>query len=397
MPNYDVVIIGGGIHGVGAAQAAAAAGYRVLLLERDKLAGGTSSRSSKLIHGGLRYLETAQLHLVRESLREREILLTIAPDLVHLLPFYIPIYADSTRRSWQIRAGLSLYALLGNLARATRFARLPRSKWGGLDGLKTEGLQAVFRYFDAQTDDALLTRAVMRSAISLGAELACPARFISAHREPGGYQVRYGIGAQAPAGRNLPNEKECRCRVLVNAAGAWVNHILETIAPAPPKFAIDLVQGAHIVVEGRLAHGVYYAEAPDDKRAVFIMPWQGRILVGTTESPFTGDLALVQPLPGEIAYLQKTLRHYFPTHQGKLVTAFAGLRVLPKDDRPAFYRPRETILFPDDARQPRLITIYGGKLTGYRAIAERIIKLLQASLPAGKQVADTARLSLATR
>jgi glycerol-3-phosphate dehydrogenase len=394
MPSYDLVIIGGGIHGVGVAQAAAASGYRALLLERDQLASGTSSRSSKLIHGGLRYLETGQLRLVRESLREREILLTVAPGLVRLLAFHLPIYTDSTRRPWQIRAGLSLYTLLGNLARDTRFRALPRSEWGKLDGLKTEKLQAVFRYSDAQTDDALLTRAIMRSAISLGAELACPARFISASRQQDGYQVRYVSRAQEPAGKNPPHEEECHCRVLVNAAGAWVHHILATITPAPPKLAIDLVQGAHIVVEGRLAQGVYYTEAPYDRRAVFIMPWQGHTLVGTTESPYTGDLALVQPLPGEIAYLQETLRHYFPAHKGRLVIAFAGLRVLPKNDRPAFYRSRETILFPDDTRRPKLITVYGGKLTGYRATGEKIIQLLQPSLPARKQIADTAQLSL---
>ena len=161
---YDVVIIGGGIHGVGVAQAAAAAGHRVLLLEKTALASATSSRSSKLIHGGLRYLESAQFGLVRGSLRERTLLLQLAPDLVRRLPFHIPVYAGTTRRPFTIRAGLSLYALLGNLAPDCRFASLPRTDWPDLDGLATDGLQAVFRYYDAQTDDAALTRAVMASA-----------------------------------------------------------------------------------------------------------------------------------------------------------------------------------------------------------------------------------------
>ncbi len=391
---YDFVIVGGGIHGAGVAQAAAAAGYRVLLLERDRLAGHTSSRSSKLIHGGLRYLETGQWRLVRESLREREILLTIAPDLVRLLPFHIPIYTNSARRPWQIRAGLTLYALLGNLVRDARFRALARAQWSRLDGLKTENLRAVFRYFDAQTDDAALTQAVMRSAISLGAELACPARFVSAQRRQDGYQVSYLAGGRDSAEKTLASEQECRCRVLINAAGAWVNGVLDTIIPKPPQFDIDLVQGAHIIIEDRISEGVYYAEAPRDKRAVFIMPWQGRILVGTTESPFSGDPASIQPLPAEIAYLKETFHYYFPAKRGEIASAFAGLRVLPKDKRPAFYRPRETILFPDDARAPKLITIYGGKLTGYRATAEKIVTLLRPSLPARNAVADTARLNL---
>src|SRR6185436_2703518 len=172
--NYDLLIIGAGIHVVGVAQAAAAAGYSVLVLEKTALAAGTSSKSSKLIHGGLRYLETGQLRLVRESLREREILLRVAPELVHLVPFYIPVYRRTRRRPWQITVGLSLYAALGGFTSANRFARLARDEWAALDGLETRALQAVFRYHDAQTDDAALTRAVMRSAQSLGAELKMP-------------------------------------------------------------------------------------------------------------------------------------------------------------------------------------------------------------------------------
>ncbi|MCR4301236.1 MAG: FAD-dependent oxidoreductase, partial [Sulfuricaulis sp.] len=177
-PDYDVAVIGGGIHGVGVAQAAAAAGYSVLLMEQNNLGSGTSSRSSKLIHGGLRYLESAHFGLVRESLREREILLHIAPALVQRVPFYIPVYTATRRSPWKIRAGLSLYALLGGLSPETRFESVTRSRWQDLDGIATHGLRAVFRYEDAQTDDARLTQAVMQSAQSLGAELRCPANFL---------------------------------------------------------------------------------------------------------------------------------------------------------------------------------------------------------------------------
>jgi len=137
MRHYDVVVVGGGIHGVGVAQAAAAAGHSVLLMEKTDLACGTSSRSSKLIHGGLRYLESAQWRLVRESLRERRILLDIAPDLVRLVAFHLPIYRSTRRRPWQLRLGLCMYSALGGFDSSTRFRSLPRQEWSRLDGLET--------------------------------------------------------------------------------------------------------------------------------------------------------------------------------------------------------------------------------------------------------------------
>lgn len=382
---YDVVIIGGGIHGVGVAQAAAAAGHSTLLLEKTGLASATSSRSSKLIHGGLRYLETAQIGLVRESLRERALLLRLAPDLVHLLPFHIPIYRNTARRPWTIRAGLSLYALLGNLAPDCRFTSLPRTHWPELDGLVTQGLQSVFRYFDAQTDDAALTRAVMRSAQDLGAELACPARFVSAQRLAEGYAVHYTTPAA---------DVTCHARCVVNAAGPWADQVLRQFVPAQPVQDIQLVQGAHILLAGRLTQGAYYLEAPQDGRAVFVMPWYDRTLVGTTESLYTGDLAMVQPLPAEISYLQNTLAHYFPARPLAVEDSFAGLRVLPSGSGSAFHRPRETRLQADDPRRPGLISIYGGKLTGYRATARRVMQALQATLPQRPARADTGEIPL---
>lgn len=383
--DYDVVVIGGGIHGVGVAQAAAAAGYSVLLLERTALASGTSSRSSKLIHGGLRYLESARFGLVRESLREREILLRIAPGLVHRVPFHIPVYGNSRRPPWMIRAGLGLYALLGGLSRHARFDTLPRARWDGLDGLDTRGLQAVFRYQDAQTDDTLLTQAVMRSAQKFGAELRCPANFLSARRRDDDFVVHILEGK---------DEHICRARTLVNAAGPWVGTVLERITPRPPMLPVDLVQGAHIIVESETRHGIYYVEAPQDGRAVFVMPWQEHTLVGTTETPYDGDPSAVSARPEEITYLQETLRRYFPNHRGKLLGSFAGLRVLPHGSGLAFHRSRETILHPDNPDRVRLVTVYGGKLTGYRATAARVMHLLKRSLPARAPRADTSEISL---
>src|ERR1700761_1580375 len=211
MKEYDVVIIGGGIHGAGVLQAAVAAGHSARLSERKSLASGTSSKSSKLIHGGLRYLESAQFALVRESLRERAILLRIAPELVKLQAFYLPVYRDTRRRPWQLKLGLWMYALLGGFDSAARFGSVPKSEWAALDGLQTENLDAVIRYHDGQTDDAVLTRAVVQSALELGgAEVAMPARFEKAALRDDDGQVTYTV-----AGTSI----DCRARGLINAAG----------------------------------------------------------------------------------------------------------------------------------------------------------------------------------
>lgn len=382
--QYDIVIIGGGIHGVGVAQAAAAAGYSALLIERCALAAGTSSRSSKLIHGGLRYLESGQIGLVRESLRERELLLRIAPGLVHRVAFHIPIYADTTRRPWTIRAGLSLYALLGGLNDNARFQSLPRAHWHGLDGLDTRRLQNVFRYWDAQTDDAALTRAVWGSAQSLGAELACPATFLGAERAADGFQVRY-----VAAGR----EATCRALALVNATGPWAHEVSMSITPPPAMPAVERVQGTHLVLPGALDRGIYYVEAPRDRRAVFVMPWQGNILVGTTEQSYRGDPDAAQATPAEIDYLRETFQHYFPGRPAEVLASFCGLRVLPAAAQSMFYRSRETLLFAD-AVTPSLVTVAGGKLAGYRVTGARVIELLRPVLPTRVARADTARIML---
>ena len=390
--QFDVVVIGGGIHGAGAAQAAAAAGYSVLVLEQTALAAGTSSRSSKLIHGGLRYLESAQFNLVRECLNERALLLKNAPELVKLKPFYIPIYPETSRRPWQVRSGLALYATLGGLSNDTRFRQIPKRDWQTLDGLELRELEKVFCYYDAQTDDAALTRAVMRSAQSLGAELAMPAEFISALRSPSkddSYIIKY---------RHDGQELICEASLIINAAGPWANQVLSHISPTVKKLNMDLVQGTHIILDGQVTQGIYYVEAPDDGRAVFVMPWKNQVMVGTTETVYQGDPAKVAPLASEVEYLIDTLSHYFPAYRRTtakdVVSAFAGLRVLPKSVGSAFSRPRDTIFHTDNRDNPRLVTLYGGKLTAYRATSERLLHQFKDLLPKRKPVADTRTLPL---
>ena len=382
--DYDVVVIGAGIQGAGVTQAAAAAGYRTLLLEQyDRPAAGTSSKSSKLIHGGLRYLESGQIGLVRECLVERKRLLANAPQLVRLTPFHIPVYQNTRRRPWQIRLGLSLYALLGGKG----FQQVPQSAWPDLDGLRTDKLDAVFSYYDARTDDAQLTRTVLESAGSLGADIRYRCSFERAVCEGEHCTVFY---------QGKDGCEEIKTRALVNAAGPWVNTVLDRMEPVARPLAVDLVQGTHLVIPGTLQQGIYYLEAPQDKRAVFVMPWKENILLGTTESLFIGNPEDVQPLEQEISYLLDVYNHHFKKtlDASQVIEAFAGLRVLPKHKDAAFHRSRDTLLHVDAASCPRVLSIYGGKLTSYRATAEKVIQKLMSLLPPGEKLADTRTLHL---
>lgn len=386
--KYDVVIVGAGVNGAGIAQAAAAAGHSVLLLDKTGVAAGTSSKSSKLIHGGLRYLESMHFGLVREALRERALMLELAPDLVRLQDFYIPVYKDARRSPLLVRTGLTLYSALAGMRPEARFTSVARGRWHQLDGLSTRGLKAVFRYMDAQTDDALLTRAIIDSAVALGCDVLIPGALQSATLVSDGCEVNFATGN---------GQGSCHARVLVNAAGPWVNQVLERVRCGPKPHPIHLVQGTHIVLPGSLSSGIYYVEAQRDGRAIFVMPWKGNTLVGTTETPFRGDPDKVRPLASEKRYLLKVLHGVFPhypTRVEKIIDAFAGLRVLPASQGHAFHRSREVWFSSDRARSPRLLTVYGGKLTSWRATGEKAMRRLSPGLPVVKRRADTRRIML---
>jgi len=390
--GFDVLVVGGGINGVGVAQAVAAAGHSVLLLEKTELAAGTSSKSSKLIHGGLRYLESWEFGLVQEGLSERALMLRLAPDLVKLKPFHIPVFEYTRRRPWLVRAGLGLYAVLGRLRKEVRFRKVPRRRWDELDGLITDKLDAVYSYWDAQADDAQLTAAVWRSAENLGAELAMPAEFVSAEIVDGGCVVHYRANGR---------EVSCETRVLVNAGGPWVNRVLSAIDPPQTQRPVQLVQGSHIIVDGQVENGIYYVEVPRDGRAVFVMPWKGQTLIGTTETRFRGDPDDVRPLRAERSYLLRVLNRYFPRYNATgpeaILNAFAGLRVLPAGPGHAFHRSREVVLDVDvEGRKehPRVLSIYGGKLTAWRATAEKVLSRIEGSLPPRRRGVDTRTIRL---
>lgn len=384
--KYDLVVIGAGIQGAGVAQAAAAAGYTVLVLEQSSPAAGTSSKSSKLIHGGLRYLESAQFGLVRESLHERALLLKLAPELIKLQPLHIPVYKDAKRHPLTIRTGLSLYSMLSGFNANAMFRSLPSSQWGEFEGLKQDDLQAIFRYHEAQTDDAALTRAVLHSAMELGAECDIPGRFVKAHVNAQSCLVEF---------ESEFGFKTASCRVLINCAGPWTSDVISRIEPDMYLPKIDLVKGSHLILPPLLKN-YFYLEAPQDKRAVFALPWQGRLMVGTTEKMHYGTPEEAQCSAEERDYLLEVLLHYFPHLSIDLnqVDSFAGLRVLPRSDQNAFMRTREVLFEVDNEACPRMLSVMGGKLTTYRTTALMALAKVRKSLPVKEKIADTSQIPL---
>lgn len=367
LKKYDVVVIGGGIQGCGVAQAAISAGFSTLLIEQNTWGSATSSRSSKLIHGGLRYLQTAQFSLVRECLEEREWMLESMPDLVKPNWFYFPIYKSSTFRPWKLHSGLLLYQALCGYSKYGKFKRIPKSKWKTIDGLNTEGLEAVFAYQDAQTDDKKLTQLVQKSAAALGADCMEHTRLNRAAKFNDGYQVCF---------QQDDIETCVKAQFIVNASGPWVNHALACITPPIDPIKIDLVQGTHIVINERISERCFYLQAPTDQRVIFVLPWKDKTLIGTTETLYEGYPGECQPLQSEIDYLLLTVKHYFPSQSLTIIESFSGLRVLPKSAERAFFRPRDAVLKVDE----RLVSIYGGKLTTWRATAENVLNEIEIQL-----------------
>jgi glycerol-3-phosphate dehydrogenase len=381
--NFDICVIGGGIQGAGIAQAAALSGLSVALLEKSDWGAGTSSKSSKLIHGGLRYLQSFEFGLVRESLRERRTLLNIASDIVKPNWFYLPVYNNNQHKPWQLSIGLTLYRILAGRKNLAGFKRLPRAQWNQLKGLNTANLKTVFAYQDAQTDDQMLTRRVALSAQEHGATLLCPATVISAEKTYKGYSISLNLNGE---------NKTIYCRYLVNAAGPWINPVAKTITPTPPIVDVDLVEGTHVEFSQQLSDQCFYLEAQQDHRAIFVMPYKGGTLLGTTEKVFTGNPDYVNPGAEEIEYLLEVIRYHFPHFNHKPVRAWAGLRVLPSGEKTPFSRSREV----QYAESENYLAIYGGKLTGYRATAETAIKKIIKSMGLEKRrkIQDSSKVKI---
>lgn len=369
--SCDLLVVGGGINGTGIARDAAGRGLSVVLVEKDDLAAHTSSASSKLIHGGLRYLEQLDFKLVRESLAERQRLLWAAPHIVRPLQFVIPVGRGS-RPPWVIRAGLFLYDRLGS------HSALPRSRAIGLDtGRLRPGGEKAFSYWDARVQDSRLVVLNAIDAAEHGAAVLTRTELIEARREQGVWNV----GLRAPGG-----EVSIRARAMVNAAGPWAARLLDRVEGARRGGKLRLVKGSHIVVP-RLYEGehAYLLQNPD-RRVVFAMPFEQRFtLVGTTEVEWTGAPGAPTISEDEINYLLGTVTRYFTAELSRqdIVWSYSGIRALIDNGASDPSKLTRDYQLQSDAPagQPPLLTVFGGKITTYRRLAERAVEQLRPFFP----------------
>jgi len=374
--HVDLLVVGGGINGAGIARDAAGRGLKVLLCEQHDLAQHTSSASSKLVHGGLRYLEQFEFRLVSESLSEREVLLRAAPHIVHPMRFVMP-YVPELRPAWMIRAGLFLYDYLAH--RDT----LPGSH--GIDlrvapynaGLKP-GLSKGFIYSDCWVDDARLVIANARAAAELGAVILTRTTCSTARREGALWRVTLQPENAAPF--NVTS------RALVNVTGPWAKQFINNNIRSSTNFGLKLVKGSHIIVP-RLYDGEHaFILQNDDRRVVFVYPYEERYtLVGTTDVEHTGEPGDCAASAGEIDYLCRAANRYFARalSAADVVWAYCGIRPLFDDGAENVSKVTRdyTLRVDGDVTTAPLLSVFGGKITTYRALAEHALEKLAAWFP----------------
>jgi glycerol-3-phosphate dehydrogenase len=375
---HDILIIGGGINGCGIARDAAGRGLSVWLCEMNDLASGTSSWSTKLIHGGLRYLEYYEFRLVREALMEREVIWSIAPHIVHPLRFVLP-HHKGLRPAWLLRLGLFLYDHIGGRKKlpATATLDLTASTFGKplKPGLYTKG----FEYSDCWVNDARLVALNARDAADRGASINTRTKAISATREADGWTLTV---EHADTGKR----ESVRGRVLVNAAGPWVADVLTGTIRSNAHAKVRLVQGSHIVVRKLFEHDRCYIFQNADGRIIFAIPYEGEFtLIGTTDQDYEGDPAKVAISASEIDYLCAAASEYFakPIVKEDVVWTYSGVRPLYDDGASEAKAATRDYVFDVDERPglaPQL-SIFGGKITTYRRLAEAVLDKLAKHLP----------------
>jgi glycerol-3-phosphate dehydrogenase len=369
---FDLLIVGGGVNGCGIARDAAGRGNSVFLCEMNDLASGTSSLSTKLVHGGLRYLEYYEFRLVREALIEREILWGIAPHIIRPLRFVLP-HHDGLRPAWLLRLGLFLYDPIGgrHLLPPTRSVDLSRDEVG--KPLVPHRYRRGFEYSDCFVDDARLVVLTARDAADHGAEI---------HTRTPAAQIRQVDGIWEVALESaLSGERSIvRARVLVNAGGPWVEQVLAAGSGVNARAKVRLVQGSHIVVRKLYEHDRAYMFQNSDGRIVFVIPYQEDFtLIGTTDRDYDGDPAKVKASAEEIEYLCDSVSEYLanPIRPEDVVWTYAGVRPLYDDGASdAKAATREYVFELDTPGGAPLLSIYGGKITTYRRLAEEALEKL---------------------
>ncbi|HEV8595862.1 MAG TPA: glycerol-3-phosphate dehydrogenase/oxidase [Thermoplasmata archaeon] len=384
----DVLVIGGGIVGAWIAATAAVRGYRVGLVEKGDFASGTSGKTSRLIHGGLRYLQRFRIRVVRQAARERDVLLRIAPDLVRPLTFLLPVYRGRGPKGWQLRFGLWLYDAL------SREHALPKRVWvsreealGREPALNPEGLVRGVLYSDAITRDARLVLRVVRAAADAGALVANYAAVTELIREEG--RVR---GAKVRDGED-GSVRDVRARVVINATGVWVGDLQD---PAR-RLRLRPTKGIHLFVRrDRLGSEGAVVLPTRDRRIVFVLPWGELALIGTTDTDHRGDRERVAAAPADVEYLLAAVNEGFPRARltaKDVVSTYAGLRPLidtGERRESDISRAHEILVDPDG-----LVSVAGGKLTTGRAMAVDVLRRIASSLPPNTKAVETRALSLA--
>jgi glycerol-3-phosphate dehydrogenase len=371
-PIHDIFIVGGGINGCGIARDASGRGYSVYLAEMNDLGSGTSSGSTKLIHGGLRYLEYYEFRLVRESLMEREVLWRMAPHIIWPLRFVLP-YADGLRPAWLLRLGLFLYDHIGGRKLLPATKTLDMRRDAASKPLKPLFAKA-FEYSDCWVNDARLVVLNARDAADRGATIRTRARVVSAHRQDGHWLVGVEDGWSGDV-------EHVRARVIVNAAGPWVDKVLAEAVGQNDVHNVRLVQGSHIVVPRKFEDARAYFFQNRDGRIIFAIPYEDDFtLIGTTDHDYTGDPRDVAISDAEIAYLCDAASEYFakPVRRDEIVWTYSAVRPLYDDGASkAQEATRDYVLKADSRGGAPVVNIFGGKITTYRRLSEATLEKIE--------------------
>lgn len=385
---FDLIVVGGGVNGAGIGRDAAGRGLRVLLVEKNDLAEGTSSRSGKLVHGGLRYLEYYEFRLVREALIEREVLLNVAPHIIWPMRFVLP-HSPEQRPAWLIRLGLFLYDHLGGRKKLppTRSLNLGRAPEGAAI---RKSFRKAFEYSDCWVDDA---RLVVLNALDLkqrGGMVKLRTPLVGARRDTEGWTVTL---SDTDAGTTL----SATAKAIVNAAGPWVEDVLRSAGSNAEK-RVRLVKGSHIITRKFWDGEQAYLLQNTDKRVIFVNPYEGELcLIGTTDIPFEGKAEDVAIAPDEVDYLLDVVNRYFITQlkPSDVVQSFSGVRPLYDDSAANPSAVTRDYVFNIDAPpgMAPMLSVFGGKITTYRKLAEHALEKLQPFFPnMGKAWTDKAAL-----
>ncbi len=393
--QFDVLVVGGGITGAGCALDAAARGLRTALVEKDDFASGTSSRSSKLVHGGLRYLQHGDVRLVYEALRERRRLMRNAPHLVEVMPFVIPILGKggvvNPKLARALGTSMWMYDLTGGARIGKLHKRLDTAETlAHMPTLRPDNVAASYLYYDAQADDARLTLAVLRTAAErYGAAVANGARLVGVDKGPDGRVRAARVEADGAV-------VEVACRAIVNAAGVWADQVTAAVEGGDPHL-IRQAKGVHVVVPWhRVRNDVAVVlPVPQDRRSVFIVPWGQQAYIGTTDTDDEGPPDSPRTTAEEVAYLLGAVNASLvdPITPDEVVGTWAGLRPLVRtasSARTADLSRRHRV----DAAPSGMVTIIGGKLTTYRQMAADTVDAVVQVLGAGRRRCPTGRLRL---